>query len=113
MKCERGMHQKEKGRYHVNETFAINIMIVVLLGLQQIGEGCSDTIKLLTFVNLLIGKSMKADKFKIIEDSIGCMIRNKLKKYSKYVGRGSQTHVRVRKEGKCFRKMKEQTVRSC
>ena len=45
--CERGMHKKEKERYSANETFALNIMLV--LGLQQIGGGCSDAMKLLTF----------------------------------------------------------------
>ena len=75
--CERSMIKKEKERYHANETFAINIMLV--LGLQQIGGGCSDAMKLLTFLNLPNSKSMKNNKLKRIEDSIGSIIRDKAK----------------------------------
>ena len=54
--------------------YAINTMLV--LELQQIGGGGSDAMKLLTFLNLPIGKAMKDSKFKQIEDSIGNVIRN-------------------------------------
>ena len=71
-----------------------------MLGLQQICGGCSDAMKLLTFLNLPNGESMKANKFKRIEDSIGDVIRNEAKKkHSKCIGRGGETYVRIRKEG--------------
>ena len=76
--CERSVHEPKKERYNANETFAINVMLV--LGLQQIGGGGSDAFKLLTFLNLPNGKSMKDNKFKRIEDSIGNVIRDESKK---------------------------------
>ena len=73
--CERSFNEdKDLWRYNGSETYAINTMLV--LGLQQIGGGGSDAMKLLTFLNLPNGKSIKDSKFKRIEDSIGNVIRN-------------------------------------
>ena len=75
MDCERSIHEdKELWRYNGNTMYAINTMLV--LELQQIGGGGSDAMKLLTFLNLPNGKSIKDSKFKRIEDSIGNVIRN-------------------------------------
>ena len=52
---------------------------MLVLGLLQIGGGCSDAMKLLAFFNLPNGKSMKDNKFKRIEDSIGSLIRDEAK----------------------------------
>ena len=53
---------------------------MLVLGLQQIGGGGSDTVKLLTFLNLPNGRSMMANKFKRIEDSIRTAISDVTKK---------------------------------
>lgn len=77
--CDRSLHEsKERMRYNGNETYALNVMLV--LALQQIGGGGSDAIKLLTFLNLPNGKSMMDNKFKRVEDSIGSVIRDASKK---------------------------------
>ena len=61
--CERSIHEdKDLWRYNGNETYAINTMLV--LGLQQIGGGGNNAMKLLTFLNLPNGKTIKDNKFK-------------------------------------------------
>ena len=60
-------------QYNASESFTNNVMMV--LGFQQIGGGGSDAMKVLTFLGLPNGKSMKDNKFKRIEDKIGLYIR--------------------------------------
>jgi len=68
----RSCFSNNKHQYHSSESFTMNVMLV--LGIQQIGGGGSDAMKILTFLGLPNAQSVKDRTFKRIEDAISPVI---------------------------------------
>ena len=80
-----------KYEYNSTESYSMNVMLV--LGMQQIGGGGSDAMKLLTFLGLPNGQSFKDRGFKRVEDKIGVEIQKMGKDIEKQcIKRGGGTY---------------------
>ena len=73
-KVGRTKYEGNKKGYNSYESYSLNCLLV--MGMQQVGAGGTETDRLLSFLDLPNGNSFRRDRFKSIEDSLGKKIRS-------------------------------------